>query len=114
MDNEPKTPQPENSIEFIIEQEEQQWQDLIDSIEATDVPLEMLKYLRVHLRNGKKMIFPIVNWQKDGVNLDEIKNLVSEWYNQNNREITGSDFVVNLNKLKQTVKLQTERTLKDL
>ena len=114
MDNEPKTPQPENSIEFIIEQEEQQWQDLIDSIEATDVPLEMLKYLRVHLRNGKKMIFPIVKWQKDGVNLDEIKNLVSEWYNQNNREITGSDFIVNLNKLKQTVKLQTERTLKDL
>jgi hypothetical protein len=114
VDNEPKTPQPENSIEFIIEQEEQQWQDLIDSIEATDVPLEMLKYLRVHLRNGKKMIFPIVKWQKDGVNLDEIKNLVSEWYNQNNREITGSDFIVNLNKLKQTVKLQTERTLKDL
>jgi hypothetical protein len=114
VDNEPKTPRPENSIEFIIEQEEQQWQDLIDSIEATDVPLEMLKYLRVHLRNGKKMIFPIVKWQDDGVNLDEIKNLVSEWYNQNNREITGSDFIVNLNKLKQTVKLQTERTLKDL
>lgn len=114
MQQEPRKPQPEHLIDIVEEQEEQEWQDLIDSIEATDVPLEMLKYLRVHLRDGSKMIFPVIKWNNEGADFDEIKILVSEWYKKNDKNILGSDFIVNLNKLKETVKLQTERILKDL
>ena len=115
MQNEPRKPQPEDTIELIDDEDEQEWQDLIDSIEATDVPIEMLKYLRVHLEDGTKMIFPIVKWNKEeGVDFEEIKNLVSNWYKKHENEILGSDFIVNLTKLKTTVKSETQRILKDL
>lgn len=114
MEQEPRKPQPEDSIDIVEEQDEQEWQDLIDSIEATDVPIEMLKYLRVHLKDGTKMIFPIVKWHKEGADFGEIKDLVSSWYKKNDKEILGSDFIVNLTKLKDTVKSQTEKVLKDL
>ena len=114
MEHKPRKPQPEESIGEIQHQEDQEWQDLIDSVEATDVPLEMLKYLRVHMNDGTRMIFPIVKWNKEGVNFDEIKNTVTEWYKRNDKQILGSDFIVNLTKLKKTVKSQTLKTLKDL
>lgn len=114
MEHEPRKPQPQDSFNIEEDQEEQEWQDLIDSIEATDVPIEMLKYLRVHLEDGTKMIFPVVKWNNEGADFTEIKNLVSSWYKNHDKEILGSDFIVNLNKLKSTVTLQTQRVLKDL
>lgn len=114
MEHEPRKPQLEELIGEIHENEDQEWQDLIDSVEATDVPLEMLKYLRVHMNDGTRMIFPIVKWNKEGVKFDEIKNTVTDWYKRNDKQILGSDFIVNLTKLKKTVKLQTLKTLKDL
>ena len=116
MEQEPKKPQPQpqHLVDEVLDYEEQQWQDLIDSIEATDVPIEMLKFLRVHLNNGSKMVFPIVKWKKEGAEYNDIKVIVSDWYKKHNSEILGSDFIVNLTKLKDTVKLQTQRVLKDL
>ena len=114
MEHKPRKPQPEHLVDIIEDQEEQDWQNLLDSVDATDVPIEMLKYLRVHLKDGTKMIFPIVKWKKEGAKFDEIKDLVSEWYKKHDREIVGSDFIVNLTRLKETVKSQTDRTLKDL
>lgn len=96
------------------ESENQKWEDLLQSVEATDVPIEMLKYLRVHKNNGEKTVFPIITWTEEGVSIDEIKKLVTSWYDEHQAEIAGSDFVVNLDKLKDTVQSQTEKTLKDL
>lgn len=114
MEQEPRKPQPEDLVNISEDYEEQEWQDLIDSIEATDVPIEMLKYLRVHLKDGTKMIFPIIKWSNEGTGFDEIKHLVKKWYEANDKEVVGSDFIVNLVKLKETIKSQTHKTLKDL
>lgn len=114
MEQEPKKPQPEHLVDIAEDQDEQDWQNLLDSVDATDVPIEMLKYLRVHLKDGTKMIFPVIKWNNEGTDFDEIKNLVSEWYKKNDKQILGSDFIVNLTKLKNTVKSQTNRILKDL
>ena len=111
----PKKPLAERLAEVDFNESEKQiWEDLIQSVEATDVPLEMLKYLRVHKNNGEKTVFPIVTWASEGIAIDEIKMLVTAWYDENQQDIAGSDFVVNLDKLKSTVKKQTRKTLKDL
>jgi hypothetical protein len=114
VEHNPKKPQLEDLIDEAEYQEEQEWQELIDSIEATDVPLDMLKYLRVHLADNTKMVFPILKWDSEGVDIEDIKVLIKKWYKKNNKNIVGSDFVVDLTKLKKTVKEQTNRTLKDL
>lgn len=114
VEQEPKKPQPEHLVDIVEDQEEHDWQNLLDSVDATDVPIEMLKYLRVHMKDGNKMIFPVVKWNNEGADFEEIKNLVSEWYKKNDKQILGSDFIVNLSKLKDTVKSQTNRILKDL
>lgn len=114
MEHNPKKPQLEDLLDDAEYQEEQEWQELIDSIDANEVPLEMLKYLRVHMGDGTKMVFHILKWDNEGVNIDDIKTLIKKWYKKHSRNIVGSDYVVDLTKLKKTVKEQTSRTLKDL
>ena len=114
MEQEPRKPQLEDLVNNDEEYQEQEWQDLIDSIEATDVPIEMLKYLRVHLKDGTKMIFPVIKWIDEGSDFDEIKSVVKHWYSTNDNKIKGSDFIVNLDKLKRIITSQTQKTLEDL
>ena len=111
MEQDPKRLQPEENFDIQIDQE---WQELIDSIEATDIPLDMLKFLRVHLKDGESTVFPIVDWVNDGKDIEHIKEVVSLWYKKNETNIEGSDFIVDLDKLKKTVQYQTDQTLKDL
>lgn len=93
----------------------EKWEAIINEVNASDVPVEMLKYLRVHLSDGTKYVFPILQWSNDdGMNYDQIKMIILNWMNTNKSNILGSDFVVNLDKLKNTVTTATANTLKNL
>lgn len=91
-----------------------EWQKLIDSIEATDVPVDMLSVLRVHMNDGNRFIFPIKEWLSKGTELKHIEHTINKWYKKNAPEIAGSDFIVNLEKLRAAVTENTKRTLKGL
>lgn len=91
-----------------------EWQELINSVEATDVPIDMLSVLRVHMNDGNRFLFPIKEWLAKGLNIDDIERTVNRWYAQHGDEIAGSDFIVNLEKLRTEVEENTKRTLKGL
>lgn len=82
---------------------EGEWQELIDSIDPTDIPVNMLKILRVHVDEETRFVFPIKEWLDDGVPLAKIEKVIDDYYSKNNDEILGSDFIVDLEKLKSTV-----------
>lgn len=92
----------------------EEWQKMLSDIDASEVPIEMLKYLKTHMRNGTSFIFPIKEWLEAGSDPDEIDEAIIRWYKVKDKDILGSDFVVNLEKLKETVIPQTKQTLKDL
>ena len=93
---------------------EGEWQGLIDSIEATDIPVEMLKVLRVHMDEDTRFIFPIKDWLDDGIPLAKIEKTVNDYYLDHADEILGSDFIVDLDKLTNTVTAETKKALKNL
>lgn len=91
-----------------------EWQELINSVEATDIPIDMLKILRVYMQDGQRFIFPIKEWLDKGIDIDDIQRAVEIWYRSRDDDISGSDFIVDLEKLKQTVGEETKKALKDL
>lgn len=92
----------------------EEWQQMLNGIDASEVPIEMLKYLKMHMKNGTSFVFPIKEWLEAGSDPDEIDEAIVKWYKLKDKEILGSDFVINLEKLKETVIPQTKLTLKDL
>jgi hypothetical protein len=101
-------PQPDNND---IDGE---WEDLIKSVEIDDIPLDMIKVLRVHHNNGNRYVFNIKDWLDNGASLAKIQRTVDDWYRQHGEDIAGSDFIIDLDKIKKTVTEQTKKTLKDL
>lgn len=92
----------------------EEWQQLLNGVDASEVPIDMLKYLKTHMKNGTSFVFPIKEWLEAGSDPDEIDEAIVKWYTVKDKEIIGSDFVINLEKLKETVIPQTKQTLKNL
>lgn len=92
----------------------EEWQQLLNGVDASEVPIEMLKYLKTHMKNGTSFVFPIKEWLESGSDPDDIDEAIVNWYKVKDKEIIGSDFVVNLEKLKETVIPKTKETLKNL
>lgn len=90
------------------------WQQLLETIDASEVPIEMLKSLKAHLTNGTSFIFPVKEWIEAGADIDEIDEAIIRWYKLKDKEILGTDFVIDLQKVKEEVIPQTKITLKDL
>ncbi len=92
----------------------EEWQKMLSDIDASEIPIDMLKLLKTHMKDGTSFVFPIKEWLDAGSDPDEIDDAIIRWYKAKNKEIIGSDFVVNLEKLKETVIPQTKQTLKNL
>ena len=90
------------------------WQKMLNGVDASEVPIELLKYLKTHMANGTSFVFPIKEWLESGATADEIDEAILRWFKIKDDEILGSDFVINLEKLKETVVPQTKETLKNL
>ena len=104
MASNPK-PQPDN------DDADGEWSDLLESVEVTDIPLDMLKMLRVHLNNGNRFVFPIKEWLADGVDMKRINKAVNEWYELHGEDVAGNDFIIDLEKVKSTVSASTKKML---
>jgi len=91
-----------------------EWEDLIRSVEIDDIPVEMLKTLRVHHNNGNRYVFNIKEWLDGGAALSKVQRVVDDWYREHGEDIAGSDFIIDMDKIKKTVSEQTKKTLKDL
>jgi len=87
---------------------------MLKGIDASEVPIEMLKYLKTHMKNGISFVFPVKEWLDAGTDPDEIDEAILRWYKAKDKEIAGSDFVINLEKLQEAIIPQTKQTLKDL
>ncbi len=92
----------------------EEWLSMLDSIDAKEIPIEMLKYLKAHMDNGTSFIFPIKEWIEQGADPEKINEAIEQWYDLKDDEIVNSDFVINLEKLQETVITHTNETLKDL
>ena len=107
----PEQPKPLREGLYDLEGE---WQELVDSIDATDIPINMLKVLRVHIDEDTRFVFPIKDWLDEGVPIVKIEKVVNDYYLKHSDDILGSDFIVDLDKLKTTVKAETKKALKNL
>lgn len=92
----------------------EEWQQLLNDIQADDIPVEMLKYLKAHLKDGTSFVFPVREWLEQGSSIDEVDDAITRWYSVREKDIAGSDFVVDLEKLKDTVKTHTKKIFKNL
>lgn len=100
--------QQNQSLDDILDQE---WQALIDSVDATEIPTEFIRLLIVNTVDGNKVVFPVRQWLDKDIPLDKIEKKIRDWYRKNDNIIDSSQYILDVALVREIIEEETDRLL---
>ena len=91
----------------------QQWEQLLEDIDKSKIPIEFIKKLVVKLGRRQKTI-NIERLFNDGLDPESVEMAVGRQLEELESEITNIDFILNGEKIAQTVQPETDDLLRIL
>ena len=90
------------------------WEHILEDIEKSKVPVQFIKKIVVKMTGKKQHTINIQNLRKQGLDPDEIEEVVSRKLNELDPLITSFEFVLNVESIAETVQPETDRLLNKL
>jgi hypothetical protein len=91
-----------------------QWEHIISSVNKTDVPLECIKKVVVKLHTGRQKTINVHTLLKQGLELGEVENMLTRYFQENDSEIRNVEFIVDISAVAQLVQPETDKLLGNL
>jgi hypothetical protein len=91
-----------------------QWELIVAEVNKTDVPLECIKKIVVKLHGGRQRTINLHTLLKQGLDLDQIEQMVTKTLNDYDDQIRDVDFVVDINSVAALVQPETDKILSKL
>jgi hypothetical protein len=88
-----------------------QWENIIDGVNKTDVPLECIKKVVVKLAGGRQKTINVHSLLKQGLELEEIETMLTRFFTERDNEIRDVDFVVDISAVANLVQPETDKLL---
>jgi hypothetical protein len=88
-----------------------QWENIIDGVNKTDVPLECIKKVVVKLAGGRQKTINVHSLLKQGLELEEIETMLTRFFTERDSEIRDVDFVVDISAVANLVQPETDKLL---
>jgi hypothetical protein len=88
-----------------------QWENIIDGVNKTDVPLECIKKVVVKLAGGRQKTINVHSLLKQGLELEEIETMLTRFFTERDKEIRDVDFVVDITAVANLVQPETDKLL---
>ena len=92
----------------------QQWEKLLEDVEKHRIPVEFIKKLVVKLSGKRQMTINIEKLFKQGLYPDTVELAVGRQLEEIEPMINNIDFVLNVEKIAESVQPQTDHFLKNL
>ena len=90
------------------------WEDLVDNVEKTDVPVECIKRLVIKLKDGKRRYLNIATLRKKGYYPEELEQVLNDKLSEYDGMIENIDFFVDVEAVAELVQKETDTILGDL
>lgn len=114
MAEQPKKPQRSKSKKITLNSTKS-WKDIVESVDKREVPIDILQAIDVVLIDGTVISIDIRKLiDEDGMNPSEIETMLDDKFNELDRYIQNVDFMVDIAKVVDTVKPETDKVLKGL
>ena len=88
-----------------------QWEHILADVNKTDVPLECIKKVVIKLAGGKQKTINVHTLLKQGLDLTEVEQMLTRFFNERDHEIRDVDFVVDVNAVANLVQPETDKLL---
>jgi hypothetical protein len=90
------------------------WEHILEDVEKSKVPIQFIKKIVVKMVGKKQHTINIQNLLKQGLDPDEVEEVVSRKLNELDPLITSFEFVLNVETIAETVQPETDRLLNKL
>jgi hypothetical protein len=90
------------------------WERLLEGVDKQKIPIEFLKKLVLKLDRKRQRTINIERLLKDGLDPDQIEDVVSKLLTELEDEVTNIEFVLNVQSIAETVQPETDRLLNKL
>lgn len=87
------------------------WEDLVDGVEKTDVPVECIKRLVIKLKDGKRRYLNISTLRKKGYDPIELEEVLNDKLAEYDGMIENVDFFVDVEAVAEQVQRETDSIL---
>jgi hypothetical protein len=91
-----------------------QWEEILASVDKTKIPLDCIKKMTIKLDGRKQKTINISTLIKQGMDLGEIESFLNRTLDSYGDEVLNIDFIVDLDKVQEKVQPQTNDFLKEL
>lgn len=94
------------SPEFIAK-----WEHILEDVEKQKIPIQFIKKIIVKLEGKRQHTINIERFLNQGLEPDQIEDVVSNKLNELDDEITTVEFVLNVKSIAEIVQPETDRLL---
>lgn len=88
-----------------------QWEIIVKEVNKTDVPLECIKKIIIKLDGNKQRTINLHTLIKQGLQIEDIEQLVSRTFSELDADIKDVDFVVDIKSVAALVQPETDKIL---
>jgi hypothetical protein len=90
------------------------WEHILEDVEKNKIPIQFIKKLIIKLKGKKQHTINIQNLLKQGLDPEQIEDVVSRKLNELNDTVVSVDFALNVASIADTVQPMTDDLLKNL
>jgi hypothetical protein len=92
----------------------ERWEHIVEDVEKTKVPVEFIKKLILKLKGRKQKTINVSTLIKQGLEPDEIEEIVVRKLDEYDDEMISIEFVLDIENIAETVQPHTDKILKNL
>lgn len=90
------------------------WESIIEDVDKVKVPVQFIKKIVVKMTGKKQHTINIQNLLKQGLDPDEIEEVISRKLHELDPLITSFEFILNVESIAETVQPHTDKLLNKL
>ena len=87
------------------------WEDLVEGVEKSDVPVECIKRVVIKLKDGRRRYLNMSTLRKKGMDIFELEGVLNQKLEEYDRDIANVDFFVDVDQVAELIQPETDKIL---
>ena len=109
----PKKPRQPKSKRLNLSRKDQ-WENLLKEVNKEQVPVDVIRYLTVNLKDGTSVDVDIQQMLKEGIEASVVEQIINEKLEALDAYIQDVDFHISVDSVAKVIQPFTDKILKDL
>ena len=99
---------------FLSEEFLSRWEDLVEGVSKTDVPVDCIKRVVIKLKDGRRRYLNMSTLRKKGLDPLELEGVLNQKLEEYDSQIANVDFFVDVEQVADIIQPETDELLRKL